>query len=74
MKLYFILIEAARMISTAVIMIIITIAICVFSSLLFFSPLALQMIFFAPRTTSSVYFTQDAKPDLIVGSMRNLVD
>lgn len=45
MKLYFILIEAARMISTAVIMIIITIAICVFSSLLFFPPLALQMIF-----------------------------
>lgn len=61
------------MISTAVIMIIITIAICVFSSLLFFPPCSPDD-FFAPRTTSSVYFTQDAKPDLIVGSMRNLVD
>lgn len=48
MKLYFILIEAACMISTTVIMIIITIAICVFSALLFsfsFLYLSLQMKF-----------------------------
>lgn len=45
MKLYFTVIEAACMISTRVIMIIITIAICVFSALLFFFPLALLMKF-----------------------------
>lgn len=59
MKAYFILIEAARVISTTVIMIIITKAICVFSALFFF---------FLPSSPDEVLpqglqaaFTQEAK-------------
>lgn len=62
MKLYFILIEAARMISTPVIMLIITIAICVFSALLlflFFSTASLDE--FLTQGLNAIYLPQDAK-------------
>lgn len=61
------------MISTTVIIIIITIAICVFSALLFFPPCSPDEIL-PQGLRNNICFTQDAKADLIVCSMCNLVD